>query len=207
MSQRWKCKRCKTFVKCINGDLSCSCITSPSPWELVDDKQEYVLGFIFDKKLQRILLIKKNKSPKGLGDKMVGLLNGLGGKIEPNETPVHAMTRELKEEADMDIPEERWTQYCKLNAKFGVVYCFYAIVDNFTKMEQVKGLPFFYTKCIYKQKTSEEVGDYWVKAYSNESICGDYTYVPHMPNIQWLIPMALNHYNKLDSVTFEVNEL
>ena len=208
MSQQWKCKRCKSLVKCIDGYLSCNCITSPSPWELVDDKQEYVLGFVFDKQLKHILLIKKNKSPEGLGDKMFGLLNGLGGKIEPNETPIHAMRRELKEEADLDIPEEKWTQYCKLNAKFGVVYCFYTIVDSFYKFEQIRDeIPFWRSKCIYKSNESEEVGDYNLKAYSDASICGDYTYVPHMPNIQWLIPMALNHYNKTDTVSFEVNEL
>src|SRR5690606_19747163 len=32
-----------------------------------------------------------------------GKLNGVGGKIEPGETPADAMRREFREEADLDI--------------------------------------------------------------------------------------------------------
>ena len=48
--------------------------------------KEYVLAFIFDTKLNQILLIKKNRP-----DYQAGLLNGIGGKIEPNETPIKAV--------------------------------------------------------------------------------------------------------------------
>ncbi len=65
--------------------------------------KNYVMGLIYDD-IGRVLLIKKNR-PKH----QVGKWNGLGGKVEDNETIARAMTREAKEEADLDIPESSWT--------------------------------------------------------------------------------------------------
>lgn len=166
--------------------------------------QEYVLGFVFDKDLKRVLLIKKQKP-----DWQKGKLNGIGGKIELNETPFAAMAREMKEEADLDIPTEKWTQYCILNGKDWIVYCFYSVLDGyFDELIRANvGIFTHYIKPIYKSMTEEEVMDVWVKAYSTDSICGDYTYVPHMPNLEWLIPMALNHYKGEDKAKFEITEI
>lgn len=57
------------------------------------DKQ-YVVILLFNEQHDRVLLIRKNR-PQW----QAGKLNGLGGKVEPSETPHHAATRELKEEA------------------------------------------------------------------------------------------------------------
>ena len=158
---------------------------------------KYTVGFVFDKDLKRVLLITKNKSPKGLEGKMIGLLNGLGGKLEVGETIHQGISREVKEECDLNIPPEKWINYCNLNAKFGYVYCFYAIVDSFTHS----------FKNIYKSNESEVVGDYWLYSEETMDTCHEnYTILPHMPNIDWLIPMALNHYKKLDNAVFEKNE-
>lgn len=35
----------------------------------------------------------------------LGLWNGVGGKIEDNETPLECVTREIKEETNIDINE------------------------------------------------------------------------------------------------------
>lgn len=61
--------------------------------------QKYVVGFAFSANFKSILLIEKQKPPR-----QVGLLNGIGGKIEINESSIHAMIRECKEEAGVDLP-------------------------------------------------------------------------------------------------------
>jgi hypothetical protein len=199
----WKCKRCNQIVDM--EKFKCGCEKSPAPWEPY--KQEYVLGFVFDKALKRVLLIKKNKSPKGMGNKMIGLLNGLGGKVEVSESFHHAISREVKEEADLYIHPDKWSYYCTLDMEFGTVYCFFAIVDSFDKVEKVDmGIFTHMIKSIYKSNESEEVGTFWIKAFSHEGIEGDYTMVPHMPNIEWLIPMALNHHKRLDNSKFKIEE-
>ena len=54
--------------------------------------QEYVLAFIFDENLEKVLLIQKQR-PKW----QAGLDNGIGGKIEEKETAINAIKREIFE--------------------------------------------------------------------------------------------------------------
>lgn len=64
--------------------------------EVVVVVKEYVLGFAFAPPVGReeaVLLIEKRRP-----DWMAGMLNGLGGHIEPGETPADAMKREGGEE-------------------------------------------------------------------------------------------------------------
>lgn len=68
------------------------------------DTRRYVVGFMFDFALERVALIRKNKPAW-----QAGLLNGIGGKIEPNETAQEAMRRECIEEVGMDTD---WHFYC-----------------------------------------------------------------------------------------------
>lgn len=71
--------------------------------------QEYVCGFMFDQTYQNVALIEKvNPSWQR------GFLNGVGGKIEKDESPINAMVREFKEEAGVDTTIETWTQYAKI---------------------------------------------------------------------------------------------
>jgi hypothetical protein len=63
---------------------------NPTP---IEPKHRFVLGFVFDFEAKKVLLVLKNRP-----DWQTGLLNGLGGKIEADETPLEAMEREFKEE-------------------------------------------------------------------------------------------------------------
>jgi len=160
----------------------------------------YCVGFIFNKELTRVLLIKKKRGPAS----MSGKLNGIGGKIEKDESGLDAIIRECREETGLDIQE--WVYYCRLECNDGAdnVYCYYAVVDSFV---QVTRFSEHYTKIkhIYTQKTDEEVCDYHL--YSSFEH-GDYTLLPHMANLEWLIPMAINHYKKLDAAkSFVVTEV
>ena len=70
----------------------------------------YVCGFLFSSDRTRVLLIRKNRPAW-----QAGKLNGLGGKIELGETPHEAMRREFREEAGVDLPEERWQHVLTLS--------------------------------------------------------------------------------------------
>lgn len=63
----------------------------------------FVIGFAFDLAKDQLLLIEK-KRPLW----MAGLLNGVGGKIEPNESPEQAMAREFFEEANVSTLSSDW---------------------------------------------------------------------------------------------------
>lgn len=67
------------------------------------EPQHYVVGYAFRPDMGAVALIEKRKPAW-----QVGKLNGVGGKIEPGETPVEAMVREFKEEAGVWIEAMRW---------------------------------------------------------------------------------------------------
>ena len=62
------------------------------------DVQGFVCGFMFSVDRSRLLLIRKRRPTW-----QAGKLNGIGGKIEPGETPDEAMRREFREEAGLDV--------------------------------------------------------------------------------------------------------
>lgn len=61
--------------------------------EPIPVKHRYVLGLLFSEDASRVLLVWKNRPAW-----QNGKLNGIGGKIEPGETPLQAMDREFVEE-------------------------------------------------------------------------------------------------------------
>jgi 8-oxo-dGTP diphosphatase len=126
----------------------------------------YVLGFAFGHDFnggKRVLLIRKTKPAW-----MKGLANGIGGKIEPNERSLSAMTREFKEECGIETDESEWTQFAVMAFPYAVVYCYAANLtwDRFKTAVT---------------KTEEEVVSIRVDSvWCEES----------MNNLAWLIPMA-----------------
>jgi len=69
--------------------------------------KEYVAAFIFDLMGNRVLLIQKTKPAW-----QAGLYNGIGGKLEEDETPLDAVIREIKEEVNLDITT--WKNFASL---------------------------------------------------------------------------------------------
>lgn len=63
----------------------------------------YSLGLAFSPDAGSVLLILKNR-PSFLA----GRWNGVGGHVEPGETPAQAMAREFREETGLDWPEQAW---------------------------------------------------------------------------------------------------
>jgi 8-oxo-dGTP diphosphatase len=85
----------------------------------------YCLGFAFSHDFQTVLLIRKNKP-----DWQKGLLNGVGGKCEPNESPLSSMLREFHEEAGLETDANQWRHFCTMQRKDDFqVYCFAALIE------------------------------------------------------------------------------
>lgn len=85
-------------------------------------KYNYVLGFFFSQDKKEVIMIKKTKP-----DFQKGKLNGVGGKIEPQDiSPHHAMCREFYEETGVTIPGIMWQNFATITDKRNDVklYCF-----------------------------------------------------------------------------------
>jgi 8-oxo-dGTP diphosphatase len=74
---------------------------------------QYVLGFMLETLSDRVIVIRKQKP---LWQR--GLLNGVGGKIEPGETPIEAMRREFLEEAGFE--HHNWRPVAVLGTTYKV---------------------------------------------------------------------------------------
>lgn len=135
--------------------------------------KSYVLGFLFSNS-GMVWLINKTKP-----DWQKGKLNGIGGKIEPNETIDEAMRREFKEEANLDI--DSWTWYCTLSDDESYeVFCFYAFSGETPKT-----------------MTEEMVGSYSAEFLPKTTI----------PNLHWLIPMALSFQKGESASRFHIKQI
>jgi 8-oxo-dGTP diphosphatase len=144
---------------------------------------EYVLGFMFnDVMFDRVVLIRKNRP-----EWQAGKLNGVGGKIEPGETPEEAMRREFLEETSLD--HRSWHLFTTLTTVEGhVVHCFRARCGS----------------------------DYWnmIRTVTDETVVTrpvhELTLLQEgrscMPNVAWLAPMALSFYRGERCRSFETAE-
>jgi 8-oxo-dGTP diphosphatase len=121
----------------------------------------FVDGLMFDPLLSRVVLIRKLRP-----DWQEGLLNCVGGKVEPGEDPEMAVIREFREETGVSIGGWKRFLDLKLKRDDGMLYCFYTIgnVDKATT------------------ELDETVGVYNVHEVMDR--CDT------IPNLRWLIQMA-----------------
>jgi 8-oxo-dGTP diphosphatase len=128
--------------------------------------KNYVVGFMFDESKKNIILIRKNKP---LWQK--GMLNGVGGKIEIEETPLESMIREFKEETG--VVYLSWDNFLTVQFNDCIVYFFKAFDNEAYSLADT---------------TEEEKIE---KLAINELIFDDV-----INNLQWIIPLALDEYVK-----------
>lgn len=89
--------------------------------------KHYVLGFVFNKSKNQVLLVEK-KRPEW----QAGHWNGIGGKIkQTDKTPLDAMQRESKEETDVIFHFEHCVTFV---CPGGTVFVFKA----FSKFEKIQ---------------------------------------------------------------------
>ncbi len=81
--------------------------------------KHFVLGLIYNRNKSHVLLVKKKRP-----DWQAGRVNGIGGKIEVDETPLQAMNREASEETHYGFTFEHFLTFV---CPGGTVYVFKAI--------------------------------------------------------------------------------
>ena len=126
----------------------------------------YACGFLFSPDRKRVLLIRKRRPAW-----QAGKLNGLGGKVEPGETPLQAMRREFREEAGVDMAE--WQEVLTLSgaddAGSGVGWRGH-FFRAFGDLEAPRSI------------TDEQLERHAVDALPHDVI----------PNLRWMIPLMLD---------------
>lgn len=133
----------------------------------------YCLGFAFTDHDNFVVLIRKNKPAW-----QKGLLNGVGGKVEETDgSPRYAMVREFAEETGLVTHSDLWVPFTEMRYDGVRVHCFATRLPRENES--------------FSQMTDEQVGLY--------SIIDVRNHPKIIPNLRWLIPMALHKLNEPES--------
>ena len=142
--------------------------------------KSYTLGFVFTQhqhatdvspgagftpQFDQVLLVHKNRP-----EWQAGRLNGLGGKLEPGETPVDCVAREIWEESGLTIPVSDWTEIGAMRGEGWEVLVFAAVYSG----DSVDATA----------QTDEQIGWYPIQQLPKETL----------PNLRWLIPLCLHKF-------------
>lgn len=139
----------------------------------VSNKVKYVVGFLFDELGEHVALILKARPAW-----QAGRLNGIGGHIEKNETPLQAMRREFFEETGATVGN--WSLFAKQQ---GCVHCADACEVYFFRAKA----PLALLEGIDGFKNNEE--EVVVQSVNNAVLSPLQN--RRLPNLLWLIPLAL----------------
>jgi len=124
--------------------------------------ERYVNGFLFE--AEGVWLILKNR-PKW----QAGRLNGIGGHIEPGEDPLRAMIREFREETGVATTQDDWSHFATLRGEGFEVWFYCARIGPLmTRPRRME------TEEIVLMRLSDVTAENCI------------------PNLTWLIPMALS---------------
>jgi 8-oxo-dGTP diphosphatase len=131
------------------------------------EKKHYVVGLVFDTAGANVLLMRKQKPAW-----QVNKLNGPGGKIEAGETALAAIIREFKEEVfvNQEAPIKNWQLVCELKGEWGSVFFYAAYVNSVAQLLQMTA------------------------AEGEPVVVVNTSFLPQscVPNLRWIIPMALS---------------
>jgi 8-oxo-dGTP diphosphatase len=120
---------------------------------------EYAVGFAFDDDRDHVALILKDHPEWQRGN-----WNGIGGRIEPGETPHVCMRREFGEETGLVIP--KWEEILNISGRGWRLFIFRAFAD----IRRVRTM------------TSETVRTFDVNMLPRNMVA----------NARWLVPFALD---------------
>lgn len=125
--------------------------------------KQYVCGFYFID--SDVVLIRKNKP-----EWQAGKLNGVGGTVEPGESALDAMRREFREEASKHTCEAEWRFFAVLRTRDAEIFFFFSAHGTASGISS---------------GTDEAIYFVQVDTIAHHPIV--------LPNLKWLIPLALNN--------------
>ena len=138
--------------------------------------KRYTVGFLFNKTRTHVLLIHKTKPAW-----QVGKINGVGGKVEPGETSIQCIEREVKEETNIDTDRSHWV--------------FVGTISGGDAIIEVYG--YIYDGVLFEAYTFEKEKIEWFQInLLPENI---------IPNLSWLIPLTLEKMNEKKIISFKVD--
>jgi 8-oxo-dGTP diphosphatase len=143
-------------------------------------KTEYVLGFALSTDMKRVILLRKMK-PAWQKWK----LNGVGGKIETGESGPDAMAREFMEETGLHTNAKEWVFFAQMTGADWTCYCFTMTIST-DERNTILSHPI--------DLNNEVLGEYDADSLPFSVI----------PNLRWLIPMAINRLLAAESCITEV---
>ncbi|MDR5759937.1 NUDIX domain-containing protein [Caballeronia sp. LZ035] len=131
---------------------------------------EYVTGFMFSECRRHVVLVSKLKP-----EWQHGKVNGVGGKVEAGETAADAMAREFMEEAMVASTPDEWIHYVRLvrPGSYKIDFFFMSSAEAFSA----------------RRGDAEEIGIFPVDALPDNVI----------PNLRWLVPLALEPGLRFDA--------
>jgi len=138
--------------------------------ETKDQPGKMVVGFMFDPKLQKVVLIEKARP-----DWQSGRCNGVGGKVKEGESVLVAMAREFKEETGVITDPLEWTHFATM-------------AGNNNDGEPFE-IDFFFIKSQHYDHVALQPGEDEppVLAWVSDIRIGDNIY---LDNIAWLVGLA-----------------
>jgi len=138
-----------------------------------------VAGLLFSSDQKQVALILKNRPAW-----QAGRLNGIEGKIEAGESPLKAMRREFAEKTGWtgDIP---WKHFCSMGGDGWLVVWFKAFDSS---------------DAIVLRKVTDEK-PHWFNI--GEVISNDIPEGDVIPNVRWLVQMALDMDNPKGYINYE----
>lgn len=128
------------------------------------------VGFLFDSEMHAVLLVRKTHP-----EWQKGKWNGIGGHVEPGETPAECMAREFQEETGLLDPLS-WCHYHQLE-EVGVddvfVHFYWATARNIV--------------LTHLGDRRNDVGEELMVWSSNMAACPQ-----AISNLRWLVPLAVD---------------
>lgn len=145
----------------------------------------YVAGLLFGDSHSKVMLIRKARP-----EWMRGKLNGIGGHIEPGEFAIDAMCREFLEETGLTIDPHKWSKFALLgdeeSSKPWLIHWYTAAVVSSNA----------YKPSFDPISPGEPVGWYPTNGIITQEGLGE----PVMPNLPWLVAMAIEHLDGTNRV-------
>lgn len=140
--------------------------------------RKYALGFMFSPDKKSVVLIQKTKPAW-----QKGKWNGVGGKVEEGELYADTMAREFEEETGVVTVPSDWSRFATMNGIDWAVACFVCFDERYVNVQ---------TKTEEKIKIADVYRTLYIEAGVSNGVL--------IPNLAWLIPMALSE----EAVTAEI---